>query len=171
MHKITKADILGLNGTLCQAMGAENDNEMMGWYLTAPTEEMNDYIARVKTGEIPNDAVYLKSGIRHRGAYRDYLKSERWKQKRDFVLKRSEMRAAAAGKLKPKGGIKIQIVRSDGYNAIVRSIEMDWKPTCEKGDCTNEATQVHHLTYERIGAEMLADLQALCGECHRATHR
>jgi len=44
MHKITKADILGLNGTLCQAMGAENDNEMMGWYLTAPTEEMNDYI-------------------------------------------------------------------------------------------------------------------------------
>ncbi|UTI65588.1 HNH endonuclease [Paraconexibacter antarcticus] len=30
--------------------------------------------------------------------------------------------------------------------------------------------QVHHLTYERVGAEHLADLTTLCDGCHRKTH-
>ena len=30
---------------------------------------------------------------------------------------------------------------------------------------------VHHLTYERFGNELLGDLRALCRECHDEAHR
>lgn len=30
-----------------------------------------------------------------------------------------------------------------------------------------KATQVHHLTYQHVGAELLFELVALCGDCHR----
>ena len=33
-----------------------------------------------------------------------------------------------------------------------------------------EATEVHHLTYERVGDELPGDLQALCPPCHRLAH-
>jgi 5-methylcytosine-specific restriction endonuclease McrA len=29
---------------------------------------------------------------------------------------------------------------------------------------------VHHCTYQRVGAELLDDLQVLCETCHRAEH-
>ncbi len=32
------------------------------------------------------------------------------------------------------------------------------------------AAQVHHLTYERIGRELLFDLAAVCLECHKKAH-
>lgn len=32
------------------------------------------------------------------------------------------------------------------------------------------ATQVHHLTYARVGREMLFDLVAVCDRCHDAIH-
>ncbi len=37
-------------------------------------------------------------------------------------------------------------------------------------DCGESATEVHHLTYERIGEEQLGDLLSLCRECHRMRH-
>ena len=40
---------------------------------------------------------------------------------------------------------------------------------CE-GCGLNKATQVHHLTYERIGDEMLFDLVAVCDQCHDEVH-
>lgn len=39
---------------------------------------------------------------------------------------------------------------------------------CER--CGRAATQVHHRTYERIGAELDADLEALCVPCHQVQH-
>lgn len=33
-----------------------------------------------------------------------------------------------------------------------------------------QATQVHHLTYVRIGREMLFDLVAICDDCHEVVH-
>lgn len=30
--------------------------------------------------------------------------------------------------------------------------------------------QIHHLTYERLGAELDEDLIAICEKCHRAMH-
>lgn len=42
-----------------------------------------------------------------------------------------------------------------------------WK--CQ--DCGGtEDLEVHHLTYERLGAELDADLRALCHHCHSHTH-
>jgi hypothetical protein len=40
---------------------------------------------------------------------------------------------------------------------------------CE-GCRSAQAEQVHHLTYERVGHEMLFDLVAVCRRCHRALH-
>jgi 5-methylcytosine-specific restriction endonuclease McrA len=43
------------------------------------------------------------------------------------------------------------------------------KFTCER--CKKkQATQIHHLTYDRIFNEKLSDLQAVCGKCHMAIH-
>jgi 5-methylcytosine-specific restriction endonuclease McrA len=41
---------------------------------------------------------------------------------------------------------------------------------CE--DCGNKKNlQVHHETYERLGAERLADLKLLCDGCHKKRHK
>jgi len=40
---------------------------------------------------------------------------------------------------------------------------------CE-GCGINSATQVHHLTYVRVGQEMLFDLVAVCDDCHSRIH-
>jgi hypothetical protein len=41
----------------------------------------------------------------------------------------------------------------------------------DKGNrCGNEATEVHHLTYERVSNELLSDLIALCRDCHSKMH-
>jgi 5-methylcytosine-specific restriction endonuclease McrA len=40
--------------------------------------------------------------------------------------------------------------------------------TCQR--CGRRATEVHHLTYERLGNEHPDDLQPLCDDCHRAAH-
>lgn len=34
--------------------------------------------------------------------------------------------------------------------------------------CKSEAEEVHHVTYERRGAELVTDLRSLCSECHDA---
>jgi len=36
--------------------------------------------------------------------------------------------------------------------------------------CPNPASQVHHLTYARVGCELPNDLMALCSECHKFIH-
>ena len=60
----------------------------------------------------------------------------------------------------------------DRYGREIKTIETEpYGPICENSGCTNEAKQVHHLTYERIGKEQLEDLQALCPECHSKCHR
>lgn len=39
-----------------------------------------------------------------------------------------------------------------------------------QGCLINEASEVHHLTYERIYREPLYDLVSLCHNCHRSVH-
>lgn len=36
--------------------------------------------------------------------------------------------------------------------------------------CGSEDVQLHHKTYERVGAELLTDLTPLCANCHRMVH-
>ena len=37
--------------------------------------------------------------------------------------------------------------------------------------CGDQATEVHHKTYDNIGKEPLSDLVALCEECHERVHK
>lgn len=42
---------------------------------------------------------------------------------------------------------------------------------CQGAGCDSQRElQVHHRTYERLGAELDEDLEVLCGRCHRAEH-
>ena len=36
--------------------------------------------------------------------------------------------------------------------------------------CDNPKFQLHHLSYARIGEELLGDLVSLCGDCHSKVH-
>lgn len=36
--------------------------------------------------------------------------------------------------------------------------------------CSRTATEVHHLTYERVGHERPEDVIGVCADCHRALH-
>lgn len=63
------------------------------------------------------------------------------------------------------------------YAAVLRSAR--WKNMrldlikltgglCERCQATSADLQLHHLTYERLGAEPRADVQLLCFVCHKA---
>ena len=94
--------------------------------------------------------------VNERAYKSEYLKSDEWKRKRDAVMQR------AMQSFMPASPVIRHTV--DRYGRVIKSIALERRPIC-KG-CTNEATQVHHLTYKRIGKERLDDLQALCRKCH-----
>ena len=50
--------------------------------------------------------------------------------------------------------------RADGCCELCRDVGVE-----------RRATEIHHLTYDRVGCEKLVDLIALCGECHDLAHR
>ncbi len=64
------------------------------------------------------------------------------------------------------------------YNAYLLSPQ--WRAMRERvlardrgvcqGCLTARATQVHHLTYQRVGRELLIDLTSLCDTCHTVAH-
>lgn len=66
----------------------------------------------------------------------------------------------------------------DDYSAYLRSPhwlstraaywESDQPKECICGELTG--LQLHHMTYERVGAELLSDLTPLCGSCHTMIH-
>lgn len=66
----------------------------------------------------------------------------------------------------------------DWYDGYLKSEE--WRARREKvmqrcdGVCEGcgnaKAVQVHHLTYERVGREMLFDLVGICAQCHSGVH-
>lgn len=41
---------------------------------------------------------------------------------------------------------------------------------CCEGCGNSEPLEVHHLTYERVGMELMTDLSALCRNCHLKAH-
>lgn len=52
---------------------------------------------------------------------------------------------------------RIKVLRRDNFTCL----------GCGK---PQSATQVHHLTYDRAGQEMLFDLVSICETCHKAIH-
>jgi hypothetical protein len=60
-------------------------------------------------------------------------------------------------------------MQSDKWKDLRRKVMNRCKGICE-GCGTRPAQQVHHLHYQRLGAEMLFDLVAVCLTCHEAIH-
>lgn len=67
----------------------------------------------------------------------------------------------------------------DEFKELVRKAEefdrLANQPDCVRdGGCrgcgTVDNLHVHHLTYERLGRELLTDLVTLCAGCHRKQH-
>ena len=97
--------------------------------------------------------------INERAYKREYLKSDEWKRKREAVMRRSTKLFPVLSTTVDRNGREIQF------------IDLERRPICENDGCTDKATQVHHLTYRRIGGERLSDLKALCPKCHVDLHR
>jgi 5-methylcytosine-specific restriction endonuclease McrA len=60
-------------------------------------------------------------------------------------------------------------LKSPKWKAISRKVILRAQGMCE-GCRSRPATQAHHLTYERMGDEMLFDLVAVCDACHKKIH-
>lgn len=60
-------------------------------------------------------------------------------------------------------------INSDKWKAIRRKVLARCRNVCE-GCGERTAVHVHHLTYKRLGNEMLFDLAAVCKQCHEAIH-
>lgn len=73
--------------------------------------------------------------------YADYLCTDHWIAKRDEALQVSGNRCCRCN-------------RREGESIGRITLRLE----------------VHHLTYERRGAELLSDLQVLCNLCHRDVH-
>jgi hypothetical protein len=60
-------------------------------------------------------------------------------------------------------------IRSDEWKRKRAAILRACKGRCESCQ-KRKATQVHHLTYKRLGRELHSDLVALCHKCHSREH-
>jgi 5-methylcytosine-specific restriction endonuclease McrA len=62
-----------------------------------------------------------------------------------------------------------QYLRSQQWDLIRGQVRAKYKDTCQ--ECFKAGkVEIHHKTYERIGAEHIDDLVALCRSCHKALH-
>ena len=61
-----------------------------------------------------------------------------------------------------------EYLRSDAWKAKRARVLARDKRICQ--GCGDTATQVHHLTYARVGDELLLDLTSVCGDCHARLH-
>lgn len=76
--------------------------------------------------------------------YEKYLESEHWQAFRKLALQEQ---------LKQHG----------------RNFCQQCAPGCVT--CEGAELHVHHLTYERLGAELITDAQIICRECHLKEHK
>ena len=137
-------------------------------YLTLSDTELEDRLEPTRENICDPSGFVIQWGpycrMNERAYKREYLKSDEWKRKRDMVMQRAMQSFIPAS----------PVIRRtvDRYGRVIEWIDnVEHRPTCENDGCTNEAKEVHHLTYERIGKERLNDLQALCGKCHKQQHK
>ena len=64
---------------------------------------------------------------------------------------------------------KRRYLRSQAWQEKRRAVHRRSGGVCE--DCgRHPVTQIYHVSYDRIGDELLVDLLGLCGPCHRERH-
>lgn len=60
-------------------------------------------------------------------------------------------------------------LRGPDWRSLRAKVIQRSRGRCE-GCLTDEATEVHHLTYEHVGHELAFELVALCRDCHERAH-
>lgn len=68
-----------------------------------------------------------------------------------------------------QGGYRLYL-QSEQWNARRQAVLKRARNRCQECRKKRRPLEVHHRTYERIGAEWDEDLEALCWECHRGKH-
>lgn len=110
-------------------------------------------MAKPDTPEL--DAAALRAWISHDREQWDRGRSDRWKTEQQRQI---EWREAYENYL-----------QSEQWQQKRRLVFKRCGMTCE-GCREATATQVHHLTYEHLGNELLWELAAVCRECHERVH-
>jgi 5-methylcytosine-specific restriction endonuclease McrA len=64
----------------------------------------------------------------------------------------------------------VKYINSPEWKALRKKVILRDKRKCQHCGVQTRL-QVHHLTYERLGHEMLSDLITLCRDCHRIEHK
>ena len=170
-------EIAGMGGTICGGVNSTEYNQAMTAFLFATSEELRDSLHDHAKYNLEHriswyDAMQEVYGTsRQKRVYREYLRSPEWQRKRQAVLNRAMCPCL------PESSV-IRRTR-DEYGRLIEFIETEWKPICEREECSNVAEQVHHWNYERVGKEQIGmepkaseenDLIALCPECHVSMH-
>lgn len=62
-----------------------------------------------------------------------------------------------------------EYLKSQAWHKISEQVRKRARQRCER--CRDaKVSDIHHLTYARLGGERLSDLIALCRLCHRSVH-
>ena len=86
-----------------------------------------------------------------------------------FAAQRERMESMRLRHLDERRDIYADYLQSEQWKNLRGKVLRRADGVCEAcGDAP--AAQVHHLTYERVGREMLFDLAAVCLECHAKAH-
>ena len=172
-------EMAGMAGTSCSGFGSTEYNKAMTAFLSATSEELQDFLYDHARYNLEHriswyDAIQEAYGTpQQRSIYHEYLRSPEWQRKRQAVLKRAMQPRI------PDPENPVIVYERDEYGRLIQAIETEWKPICERVECSNVAEQVHHWNYARVGKERIGmesaeseenDLIALCGECHATLH-
>ena len=170
-------EIAGMAGTSCSGFGSTEYNQATTAFLSATSEELQNFLYDHARYNLEHriswhDAIQEAYGTpQQKRVYREYLRSPEWQRKRQAVLNRAMQPCMPES---PKIDVSF-----DYYGRKIESIEVEWKPICERAECSNVAEHVHHWNYARVGKELRGmesdaseenDLVALCRGCHASMH-
>lgn len=130
-HEVTPSCVISLDKAIFYCFGCHMSGRVLLEGGRADEELLEEY-RFVEAQALLTDKEMHPTREQWWEAYRQYLTTPIWREKRRRVIQRA-------------GGI------------------------CE-GCGSARATQVHHLTYKRVGREMLFDLVAICEDCHHSLH-
>ncbi len=112
----------------------------------------------VKIKSVPQNSIVVFMEIEKYEKLINDLDESYFKEYREYVRKNNYSK-----------DVYSEYLNSDEWKNI-RDIRMMYdKEICS--DCYNHATEVHHITYQRLGNEKLGDLVSLCNLCHKKRHQ
>ena len=171
--------IAGMTGTNCSYFNSTEYNQATTAFLRATSEELQNFLYDHARYNLEHriswyDAIQEVYGTpQQKRVYRAYLRSAEWQRKRQAVLNRAMQPRI------PDPENPVIVCERDECGRLIQAIETEWKPICERAECSNITEQVHHWNYERVGKEQIGmepeaseenDLIALCSECHASLH-